>query len=84
MTINEFDNDFKYLNTSPDKTIFNYRLFCVLHYKYNMELLDIEKFSQLYNKRSKIAHAGNNQDIASNDLVIAIELISILTEIDKT
>lgn len=81
--INETDNDFKNLNISADRALFNYRLFCVLFYKYNMELSEIEKFASLYNKRSRLSHSGSEEKITKGDIIIACELISILTEINK-
>lgn len=81
--IYETDKDFKYLNISADRALFNYRLFCVLFYKYNMELSEIEKFASLYNKRSRLSHSGSEEKITKIDIIIACELISILTQINK-
>lgn len=75
--INDDDNDYKHLNTKSDRTLFNYRLHSVLLFKYDILLGDSVKYSQLYSKRSKLSHPNNSINISKDDLIVAIELLSV-------
>lgn len=78
--ISSDDKDFKYLNNKSDRILFNYRLHCVLFFKYEVSLNEIVKFSQLYRKRSKLSHPNNIVQVKPEDLILAIELISIFSD----
>jgi len=74
------DKDYKYFDTIADRVMFNYRLFSVLYFKYNIALSDINKYSRLYQKRSRaVAHLNSSDDkIITRDIIDAVELIAIL------
>lgn len=76
------DMDYKYFNLSAERVLFNYRLYCVLHFKYHIELEKIKKFSSLYKKRSTVVAHLNKDDscIFIKDIINAIELLTIFFE----
>jgi len=69
----------KFYNTLADRVPFNYRLTCVLYYKYSLPLdSSIFKFYHLYKLRSdSVAHSGSNS-VLFKDLKLAILLLNIL------
>jgi CheY-like chemotaxis protein len=65
-------------NAQADRIPFNYRLNCVLYFKYGVDLDTASKYSKLYKLRSSsVAHIGDS-DISVAHLLNSIELLNIL------
>ena len=69
----------RYYSTTADRVPFNYRLTCVLHFKYSLPLdSSIFKFHHLYQLRSdSVAHSGV-KSVLFKDMLLVIELLNIL------
>jgi CheY-like chemotaxis protein len=59
---------------------FNYKLSCVLHFKYNFDINEISNFTNLYPLRSNtVAHLSKNNDkIEKEDIINSLKLLNIL------
>ncbi|WP_197026347.1 response regulator [Polaribacter sp. Hel_I_88] len=65
-------------NNKSDRIPFNYRLHCVLYFKYELSLEECSAFSNLYRLRSSsVAHMGDNK-VEFIDLEKVIKLLDIL------
>ena len=74
----EDPEEFKMFYVQSDRIPFNYRLNCVLHFKYNIDLEKSSKYSSLYRLRSSsVAHIGNSE-VKKEDILNSIELLNIL------
>lgn len=74
------NKDYVVFSAKFDRIPFNYRLNCVLHYKYEIDLVKASAFSNLYILRStSVAHLNENtQAVSKRDILSSIELLSIL------
>jgi CheY-like chemotaxis protein len=75
--ISSNDDDYKHLNKKSDSVLFNYRLNCVIHFAYNINLDESAKFSELYRKRSQLSHSNDSLKVKPKEIVLAIELLEI-------
>lgn len=74
----QIPEEFSLFNAQADRIPFNYRLNCVLHFKYNIVLEQSSIYSGLYRLRSSsVAHIGNS-DVKKEDILNSIELLNIL------
>jgi CheY-like chemotaxis protein len=65
-------------NAPADRIPFNYRLNCVLYFKYGVDLNTASKYSKLYKLRSSsVAHIGDS-DISVDNILHSIELLKTL------
>ena len=65
-------------NAQADRIPFNYRLNCVLCFKYGVDLNTAAKYSNLYRVRSSsVAHIGDSY-VSVNNILNSIELLTIL------
>lgn len=70
--------DFNLFSGDSERVPFNYRLNCVLHFKYGIDLQAAADFSELYRIRSSsVAHMGDRK-IQKSDLLKVINLLNIL------
>src|SRR5690606_34645558 len=76
----ERPNEKDLFNKKANRIPFNYRLNCVLHYKYNIDLSETSRYSGLYKLRSNsVAHMGKSK-VQAKDILTSIELLNILID----
>jgi len=74
------DEHFKLFNNQGDRIPFNYRLNCVLYFKYKIDLDQASKYSSLYKLRSRsVAHLGG-ANVKEIDILNSLELLNILIQ----
>lgn len=73
------DEDVQYYNQRASRIPFNFRLTCLLHFKYKLPLDNsIHKYFEIYRLRSdSVAHAGQ-RNVTDQDIYLVLELLSIL------
>lgn len=74
-------NDLYLFNKNHDRVPFNFRLACVLFFKYGVSLTNASKYSDLYFLRStSVAHLDSEKgrEVLKSDIIKAIELLEIL------
>jgi CheY-like chemotaxis protein len=72
------DRMYSLFKNKSDRIPFNFRLHCVLHFKYHLPLKDCVQFSDLYRLRSNsVAHMGGNK-VGFKDLEKILNLLQIL------
>lgn len=70
--------EYEQFNVACDRVAFNYRLNCVLFFRYKMSLDESSTYSELYKLRStSVAHLGSQQ-VTAKDVKKALELVDIL------
>ncbi len=75
----EDENDRKKYEKNEVKFMpFNYRLTCVLRFRYNKELEDINKFYEIYRLRSKAVSHSGNEEVKPRHIVLMLDLLDIL------
>lgn len=72
-------SDLHYYDKASNRDPFNFRLTCILHYRYNIPLgSTINKYYKLYDLRSKcVMHVGTDR-VSLFDIELSIELLKIL------
>lgn len=73
------DDEMSFYNQRATRVPFNFRLTCLLHFKYKLPLdYNIFKYFQIYQLRSdSVAHAGN-KDVVLKDYRLVLDLLKIL------
>jgi hypothetical protein len=70
------ENEINYYNKASNRDPFNFRLTCILHYRYGIPLgTNITKYYPLYKLRSNsVMHIGADK-VCVSDLELGIELL---------
>lgn len=72
------DEDVQYYNQRASRVPFNFRLTCLLHFKYKLPLdSSIYKYFEVYKLRSDSVHPGQ-RSVTDQDIYLVLELLSIL------
>lgn len=76
-----YGEDERYYNCAASRAPFNFKLTCVLHYKYNLNLNnEIFKYFELYTIRSKgVAHDGYRL-VSKDNILTSLKLLATLIQ----